>query len=468
MSADDMNSTFKLRVARALADRRVSDAVHHATWHKVTARAAGFALLHDPERLRSLAATIKQHTLAHLPRYLAQFAASVERAGGHVHFAPDAAAARAVIVELARRYESRLAVKVKSMTTEEVELNAALQAAGVRVFETDLGEFIVQLDHDRPSHIVTPIIHKDRRQVAAAMARELGCPYTEDPDELTRIARAYLRDVFRRCDLGISGANFAVAETGTLCLCTNEGNGRMSTTRPRVHIALVGIEKVIPRLGDLAVFLKLLARSSTGQPMGSYTSLITGPRRPGDADGPEHLHVVLLDNGRSNILAGPFAEVLRCVRCGACLNACPVYRNIGGHAYASVYPGPIGSLVTPLLQPCPEHDELARASSLCGACQAACPVNIDLPGLLVRLRAASRAAQPTPKRIALRAWAWAMRRAATYRLGQLLLRMFLPDDGGGWVTRARGPAATWLRDRDLPRPADSFRSRWERELRNDA
>jgi len=462
VSASD---AFRARVAKAVADRRVVQAVHLATWRKVSARQAGFALLRNAEELRDLASQIKQHTLENLPQYLEQFVTQVRRVGGQIHWAKDAAAARAIICDLARGYASHLAVKVKSMTTEEVDLNHALEAIGVRVVETDLGEFIVQIDHDRPSHIVTPIIHKDRRQIAAAMAREIGCEYTEDPTELTKLARRYLRDIFRRCDLGISGVNFGVAETGTICLCTNEGNGRMSTTRPRVHIALMGIEKVIPRMRDLAVFLKLLSRSSTGQPMGSYTTLITGPKRPADPDGPERLHVVLLDNGRADILRGPFAEVLKCIRCGACLNACPVYRNIGGHAYNSVYPGPIGSLVTPLLNADRRHDDLPRASSLCGACYVACPVKINIPDLLVKLRAATRARQPWGKRAALRAWCWAMCSASTYRQGQRLMRTFLPDDGEGWTTRGVGPLGEWTATRDLPRPpSKSFRQLWEEGL----
>ena len=463
------SKAFRNRVAQAIADRRVVDAVHLATWRKVEARADSLKQLRNPEELRELAARIKQHTLENLPDYLEQFSEQVRRNGGQVHLAKDAAAAREIVCRLARSHGLKLAVKVKSMTTEEIELNPALEAAGVQVFETDLGEFIVQIDHDRPSHIVTPIIHKDRRQIATAMARELGVAYTEDPTELTMLARQYLRDVFRRCDLGISGVNFGIAETGTICICTNEGNGRMSTTRPRMHVALMGIEKVIPRMRDLAVFLKLLSRSSTGQPMGSYTSLITGPKRPTDADGPERLHVILLDNGRTDILSGPFAEVLSCVRCGACLNACPVYRNIGGHAYNSVYPGPIGSLVTPLLDVHGDHDDLPRASSLCGACQAACPVQLDIPELLTKLRAAASDRQSWAKRAVVRGWLQAMRSETTYCLGQRLMATFLPDDGEGWATRGVGPLASWISKRDLMRPGErSFRQIWEERLRDES
>ena len=321
------------------------------------------------------------------------------------------------------------------MTTEEVGLNAALTDAGVRVCETDLGEFIVQLDHDRPSHIIAPIIHKDRRQIARTLSRELHADCPAEPAAMAELARRHLRGVFRTCDLGISGANFAIAETGTICICTNEGNGRMSTSRPRVHVVLMGIEKLIPRMSDLPVFLKLLSRSTTGQPLGSYTSLITGPRRAGDADGPEKLHVVLLDGRRSEILAGPFAELLRCVRCGACLNACPVYRNIGGHAYGGVYPGPIGSVLTPLLDVGGNHAELPHASTLCGACRDVCPVSIDLPKLLVRMRRELRAREPLYRRAVMRVWCWLVRSTGGYALAQR------------WMGRHAG---------------DSFRRRWQR------
>jgi L-lactate dehydrogenase complex protein LldF len=311
-----MTAGLRKRVAAAAADRTVVDAVHLATWRKVDARAASFAALPHAGKLRDHADQIRRHTLAHLPHYLRQFTDQARNRGAHVHFAATAADACELATDIATHAATTLAVKAKSMTTEEIELNTALAAAGVRVVETDLGEFIVQLDHDKPSHIITPIIHKNRRQVARAMARELGTPYTEDPDTLAQQARSYLRQIFHDCDLGITGANFAIAESGTLVLLTNEGNGRMTTTRPRVHIALVGIEKLLPRLSDLGVLLKLLARSSTGQPLGSYTTLITGPRRPDDRDGPDELHVIFVDNGRSDILTGPHADVLRASAAG--------------------------------------------------------------------------------------------------------------------------------------------------------
>ena len=269
-----MSTALRARLAEATANERLVKAVHLATWRKVADRAAAFAKLTHFEELRERARQIRLHTLERLPEYLEQFAQRASEQGAQVHFAPDAAAACRIVTQIAGERGLKLAVKSKSMATEEIHLNDALGAAGVQVFETDLGEFIVQIDHDRPSHIITPIIHKDRKQVAEAMVRELGCRYTEDPTELTKIARVYLRDIFRRCDLGITGGNFGIAETGSICLVTNEGNGRMTITRPRVHIAVIGIEKMVPRLADLPVFLKVLARSSTGQPMGVYTTLI--------------------------------------------------------------------------------------------------------------------------------------------------------------------------------------------------
>lgn len=460
---------FHARVAAARADERVLSAIRLATLHKVTSRAAGMAELHDAEALRNLAAAIRRHALEYLPHYLEQFVDAAERRGAQVHFAVDAGAATRLIGDIAARSGARLAVKSKSMTSEEVALNDALAARGVEVVETDLGEFIVQIDADRPSHIVTPIIHKDRHQVAASLSRTLGRAVPADPTVITAVAREHLRERFRRADLGITGANFAVAETGSICLCTNEGNGRMTLTRPRVHVALVGIEKIIPRLADLAVFLKLLARSSTGQPLTVYTTLITGPRGSAEPDGPEQVHIVLLDNGRSRLLGGPAAEVLACIRCGACLNACPVYRNIGGHAYGGVYPGPIGSVLLPLLGGLERHAALPRASSLCGACRDACPVKIDIPGQLVRLRAESQALQPLGKRLAMWLFGVVAARPILYRAAQWLIRHAPPRGPDGWTRASFGRFAPWMHCRDLPPvPRRTFRRLWHDELEREA
>ncbi len=462
-TARQSTAEFHARVAEARADERVLSAIRAATLHKVASRAAGMAELRDAEALRGLAAAIRRHTLEYLPHYLEQFVDAAERRGARVHFAPDASAATRLIGDIAARSGARLAVKSKSMTSEEVGLNQALAARGVEVVETDLGEFIVQIDADRPSHIVTPIIHKDRYQVAASLSRVLGHAVPADPVAITAVVRAHLRERFRRADLGITGANFAVAETGSICLCTNEGNGRMALTRPRVHVALVGIEKVIPRLADLAVLLKLLARSSTGQPLTVYSTLITGPRGLAETDGPDEVHIVLLDNGRSRLLGGPAAEVLACIRCGACLNACPVYRSIGGHAYGGVYPGPIGSLVMPLLDGVERHVALPRASSLCGACRDACPVKIDIPALLVRLRAQTRALQPLGKRLAMRLFGAVVARPTLYHAAQWLIRHALPR------ARSLGLLSGWMQCRDLPpMPPRTFRRLWHDELERGA
>ncbi len=443
---------LRRRAADAIADARQREAIHRATLHKLRARGENLAKLRDAEALRGLAAAIRQHAIENLPALLRQFVDQARARGATVHLARDAEAAREIIAGLARRQGVRLAVKSKSMATEEIGLNAALEAAGVRVVETDLGEFIVQLDRDRPSHIVTPIIHKTRGQVAAALVRETGCAYTEDPVELTRIARDHLRGIFMRAQMGISGANFLIAETGSVCICTNEGNGRMTVSLPRVHVVLAGVEKVIPRLRDLSVLLKLLARSSTGQPLTAYTTLISGPRRAGESDGPAELHIVLLDAGRSRILASDCAEILRCIRCGACLNACPVYRNIGGHAYGHTYSGPLGAVLAPLLEATAETRDLPRASSLCGACRCACPVEIDIPKLLVRLRRDAAGDAPLRRRVPLMLWRGVMTRPWLWRLARRLLPVLLRPDADGWVRRAPGPLAAWTSARDLPAP----------------
>lgn len=449
---------------QALADPPLQAALVRLTGTLMAGNRRGYAALADSDRLRDHAKRLKEHTLAHLDQYLEQLEASVTRAGGSVHWAADAEEARRIILGIAQQAGCKRAVKSKSMTSEEVHLNAALEAAGIEVVETDFGEFIIQLAGERPSHLVAPAVHHTRESVARVLSERLGEPLPDDARTLALTGRRVLREKFRRADLGITGANFAVAETGTIVLVTNEGNGRLTTTCPRVHVALVGIEKVIPRLADLPVFLKLLARAATGQTLSVYTTLLTGPRRPGEIDGPEEFHLVLLDNGRSRVLATPFRESLQCIRCGACLNACPVYRRIGGHAYGGVYSGPIGSILTPLYDSVRDNPHLPHASSLCGACQAACPVRINIPHMLVGLRALQHKARRSPgEELAYWMWKEVLRRPWLYRLAlwaaRLVLRRMAQD---GWLRRLPGPGEGWTQARDFPAPAARpFRERWK-------
>jgi L-lactate dehydrogenase complex protein LldF len=454
---------FSANVRDALGDERLQDALAQATGRFQEARALAFDAYPEGEALRDLARDVKVHTIGSLDRYLGELADSVERTGGVVHWAADAAEARQIVVDLARAYDARLAVKSKSMTTEEIALNEALEAAGVETVETDLGEFIVQLAGETPSHIIAPAIHKTREDVTELFAARLGSPRLERHDELTREARRLLRQRFRRAGIGISGVNFAVAATGTVVIVENEGNARLSTSLPRVHVAVMGMEKVVPDLASLAVFLKVLARSATGQKASSYVSLITGPRRGGEEDGPERFHLVILDNGRSRLLADPeLREALHCIRCGACLNVCPIYRHAGGHAYGWVYSGPIGAVITPSLVGHGRAAELPFASTLCGACRDVCPVRIDLPRLLLAQRAAvvrgrHREKRRRGERFLVRLFVFFMASPRRYRWASRLLY---------WTTRVlpRPPGlGGWTRVRDFPVPARrTFRDRWER------
>jgi L-lactate dehydrogenase complex protein LldF len=459
---------------QAQADPTLQAALVRLTGTLMDGNRRGYAALPGIDRLRDHAKRIKEHTLAHLDTYLEQLETSVLKLGGEVHWTATAEDARRIVTEIARKTDSRLVVKSKSMTTEEIHLNPALEAAGVEVVETDFGEFIIQLAGERPSHLVAPAVHHTRESIARLLSAHTGEALPADPATLAKTGRRLLREKFAAADMGISGANFAVAETGTIVLISNEGNARLTTTCPRVHVAVMGIEKVIPRFADLPVFLKLLARAATGQTLSVYTTLITGPRRRGDRDGPESFHLVLLDNGRSRVLASEFRESLQCIRCGACLNACPVYRRIGGHAYGGVYSGPIGSILTPLYDSVSDNPHLPHASSLCGACQAACPVKINIPHMLIGLRAlqhhpeAARAKPsdvrhaPSWERLAYRVWKEVLRRPWLYRLALRAARWLTwPLAKDGWLRRLPGPGAAWTQARDFPAPARcSFRERW--------
>jgi L-lactate dehydrogenase complex protein LldF len=458
---------FKDAAAKGAADKRLRAAVIKNTYTKQLARELRWTELPNLQALRSLGAEIKQHALDNLDYYLDQLKTNVERNGGHVHFAKDGEEARRIISEIISKTNSKRIIKSKSMASEEVELTHYLEKSGLDVVETDLGEFIVQISHDRPSHLVAPIIHKDRKSIGAVLSKYLGKPYTDDPPTLTQEARAFLRDKFRQADLGMTGGNFLVAETGKVCVVENEGNARQSLTTPRILVSLVGIEKVVPRMSDLAVMIKLLARSSTGQSMTVYTNIFGGPRMAGEKDGPEEFHLVLLDNGRTEILADPeYREVLRCIRCGACLNVCPIFRDIGGHAYGSVYPGPIGALLSPLLGELKNYADLPQASSLCGACGQACPVKIDIPRQLVNLRRdiSRRHLNSFFERMIYRLWAMGMKSALLYRWIGGIQRWDLRRraEETGWINRLPGPVSGWTQVRDMPAPAvKSFHEIWK-------
>jgi L-lactate dehydrogenase complex protein LldF len=450
---------------KAAGDERLKNAVGNAVLKQYTARQLKLLDLPDPDKLRTLAGDIKQHALDNLDYYLEQLKASVERNGGHVHFASTGEDATRIILDIAKKAGCSRCIKSKSMVSEEIELAHSLEKAGMEVVETDLGEFIVQISHDKPSHLVAPIVHKDKASIAKVFSEYFKTPYNDDPQSLTMQARTYLRDKFRKSDFGMTGGNFIVAETGQVCVVENEGNARQSTTTPRVLVSLVGIEKVIPRQIDLSVMLKLLARSATGQAMTIYTSLFGGPRNPGEKDGPEEFHLVLMDNGRTEILKGEYRETLRCIRCGACLNACPVYRKIGGHAYGSVYPGPIGALITPLFQGLGKFKDLPNASSLCGACYEACPVKINIPKHLINMRRdiVQQTLNHPLERLVYRVWAWGLKSRFLYGLIGNLQKIDLRRRAKktGWVEQMPSIAAGWTQIRSMPPPAKkTFHQMW--------
>lgn len=458
------------RVDTALHDATLRTALDRATTRFVGNRAGAIGALSDADRLRDQARALRADALSRLDELLTRLAERVEARGGHVCWASDGEEAKRYIADLARSRGVRSIVKSKSMASEEIHLNEALERAGVEVVETDLGEYIIQISGETPSHIIAPAIHKTREQVGALFEKHLGMPPTTEVPPMIRAARQALRQRFLRADMGISGVNFGVADEGAVVIVENEGNARLTTSVPRIHVAIMGIERIVERLEDLAVMLQVLARSATGQKLSVYTSIISGPARPGEADGPEEFHLVLLDNGRSQILGGQYAEALMCIRCGACLNACPVYQSIGGHAYGGVYSGPIGAVLTPLLQPdLPDNHLLPHASSLCGACQEVCPVRIAIPDLLLRLRAdAVRAGKFHPiEKTAIQGYAAMMNNPALYRaggkfahLGARLLRR------KGRIRRLPPPLHLWTRGRDFPAlPAQTFSEWWEERER---
>jgi L-lactate dehydrogenase complex protein LldF len=439
----------------ALADSQLRRNLGHATSTIRAKRARAVAEVPDWEALRDAGAEIKDRTLRHLDVWLERFEASVVRAGGTVHWARDATEACAIVAAVARAHGAEEVIKVKSLATDEIGLNEALHAAGVEAIETDLAELIVQLgDDDKQSHILVPAIHRNRAEIAALLRRKLGVEVSDDPAELTAAARTHLREKFLSVPVGVSGANFAIAETGHLVVVESEGNGRMCTTLPEVLVSVVGIEKLLPRWRDLEVMLQLLPRSSTAERMNPYTSIWSGVA---DGDGPRELHVVLLDAGRTQVLADEVGrDALRCIRCSACLNVCPVYERTGGRAYDSVYPGPIGAILTPQLQGLDEAPTLPWASSLCGACYEVCPVKIDIPSILVHLRGrvVREVGAPMAERAAMAAMARVFGRRRTYEAAQRAARL-------GRGPLADAVLAPWTRSRELPEPpSQTFRDWW--------
>ena len=462
---------FKRAAAAAVGNRQVQDNLDglYRGFHQAREQAA--ADTPDWESMRDRAREIKAHTLANLDHYLEMVERNVLAAGGNVFFAGDAEAAARYVLDLARDRGVRVAIKSKSMLSEEMGLNELLEKQGVEPVETDLGEYIIQLADETPFHIIAPAIHKSREEVSTLFQEKHGTRRHEEIEGLTAEARDQLRGKFVEADMGITGANFVVAETGTVVLVTNEGNGRMCTSMPRIHVAIMGMERVVPSMEDMGIFLRLLIRSATGQRISSYVTTATGPRAEGAEDGPDELHLVVVDNGRSRLLADPeLREALYCIRCGACLNACPVYRKVGGHAYGWVYPGPIGAVVSPMLTDLSDARDLPYASTLCGNCREVCPVRIDIPRMLLHLRKEvtlgetypeARSA-PLSERLAMKLWRVAVGSPLAMRAANVLGRLALaPLRRGGRVPRIPGPLSGWTRHRDFPAlAARPFRARW--------
>jgi L-lactate dehydrogenase complex protein LldF len=471
MTAHPTSPQFKKNATQALADAQLQRAMGNVRQGFIDKRAAVAARLPEFEELRDSARDIKNHALAHLDLYLERYESKVTAAGGQVHWARTAEEARNAIVEICRKAGAKTVTKGKSMISEEIGLNAAIEAAGMVAVETDLGEYIIQLRGEAPSHIIAPAVHLNATQVESDFrrvhthldpARDLS-----EPTQLLTEARGVLREKFLAADVGITGANFLIAETGTSIIVTNEGNGDLTQTLPKIHIVIASIEKIVPTLEDVSQILRVLARSATGQELSVYTTFSTGPRRPGDVDGPEEYHVILLDNGRSAMLGTAFQEMLRCIRCGACMNHCPVYHAVGGHAYGWVYPGPMGSVLSPSLIGVDQAGHLPNASTFCGRCESVCPVRIPLPKLMRhwREREFERHLTPATVRYGLGFWAFFARRPAIYRLATGLAMRALAWLGRGkgrftWLPLADG----WTDHRDFPAPQGAtFQERWKKQ-----
>ena len=451
LTSDRFKETARIK----LADPRLQAALEKLQTNFVQGRAQRVKELDNFQAIRDAAAEIRDRALANLDTWLEEFERNATARGTVVHWAETVEDVNRIVCELAAKYGVRKAAKSKSMVSEECALNDALEAAGIEVVETDLGEYILQLAKEPPSHIVAPVVHKTREEVSDLFEAKHGRARKTVIAELTREAREILRPHFLTADMGITGANFIIAETGSTLIVTNEGNGRMVTSLPRVHVAITGIEKVVPTLEDVTTLLRLLPRHGTGQTITNYISVTTGSKREGDGEGPERFHVILVDAGRSRLLGTEMQEMLRCIRCGACMNHCPVYQNIGGHAYGWVYPGPMGSVLTPTLVGLENALDLPQASTLCNQCGVACPVKIPLPDLLRKLREQQfeRGLRPWTERAGLALWAWAARRPKIYGLFAAAGASVLAWIGGadGRIRSLPG-AHGWTGGRDLPAP----------------
>lgn len=468
----DLHAPFQERVDRALNDKYLKSALNRATERMSLQRTTAMGAI-DGQELRDQVRQMKEYVVRHLPALLEELEARLKENGAIVHWARDAGEANAIILDLARRADVQKVVKAKSMATEEIHLNDVLEHAGIATIESDLGEYIIQLNREPPSHIVAPVIHRRLEDIAEIMQRTLDMPPTLDPEAMCALARVKLRQEFLTADMGISGCNFAIAETGTICIVTNEGNGRLTSTMPRIYVALMGIEKLVPTVEDAFLQYQALCRSASGQQTSVYLSMTSGPRKAGDVDGPEEFHVVLLDNGRSRMLAEGYGEALMCIRCGACLNICPVYREVGGHTYGSTYSGPIGAVISPLLSiHVTDAEKLPHASTLCGACREACPVQIDLPRLLLDLRSDQVRDGETSffDSVAIRSFAHSMKSRQRYESAGKLASIstnLMAGMSEGNLKFLPPPFAGWTQSRDFPPFAKkSFREMWrERKKR---
>ncbi|WP_374721447.1 LutB/LldF family L-lactate oxidation iron-sulfur protein [Peribacillus tepidiphilus] len=457
MAMKTSSKTFKERVDHGIDNQFMRAAVSSAQERLHGRRLAAAEELGNWEEWRSHSEEIRQHVLENLDYYLYQLSENVAKRGGHVFFAETAEEATQYIKSVAEKKQAKKIVKSKSMVTEEINMNTVLESIGCEVIETDLGEYILQVDdHDPPSHIVAPALHKNKEQVREVFAKKLGYKRTSKPEELTAHVRGILRKDFLTADIGITGCNFAIAETGSVSLVTNEGNGRLVTTIPKTQITVMGMERIVPTHEEFEVLVGMLTRSAVGQRLTSYISAVTGPRGAGEADGPEEFHLVIVDNGRSKILGTEFQSVLQCIRCAACVNVCPVYRHIGGHSYGSIYSGPIGAVLSPLLGGYDDYKELPYASTLCAACSEACPVKIPLHELLHKHRQViveREGRAPISEKLAMKAFGLGAASPVLYKLGSKIAPSAMsPFTTGSKISKGPGPLKAWTEIREFPAP----------------